>query len=529
MKRIVLLALLFTMSLEAAETGARKRYLVATRPGARDVAAAALAVESDSTGREPRHLRRFETVQGFAVDLTEAEAAAMARRSDVRYVEEDALRFVADDAMVERMDARQLSPYGVRMVEAAPVWAATRGEGVRVGIIDTGIDAEHPDLAQAYAGGWDFIHEDADPEEEAAGQGFAHGTRMAGIIAAADNGVGIVGVAPRVSIYALKVFPANGGARTSDIIRALQWAIEHHLDVLNCSFGGDDPSQLEEEAYQAARDANVLVIAAVGNHASHVRYPAAYPSVVGVSGVDRSGNHASFANYGAEVDLVAPGVDVMSTMRIGQGRVGSVAIDNGMLFPAYPLQFSPVGDGEGLVVDCRFAERGRFPAELKGNVAVVGTGNQTPRDKADSGAKAGATAMILTNNTSDETPMRGTLGYASAVWPVMVSVAPGAGEAILGHTGAVRVDSYVTDYETSDGTSLSAPFVAGVAALLRALRPDLSAGAILEVLQRTARDLGAPGCDEIYGCGLVSAFAAAQQIAPERFVRGPRRRASAHR
>jgi serine protease len=521
MKRTLFFALLFTMSLEAAEEGARKRYLVATRPGSQNAAAAAL----DTSKRELRQLRRFEGVDGFAVDLTDAEAAAMARRGDVRYVEADALRFVADDAMIERMDARQLSPYGVRMVEATRVWAATRGEGARVGIIDTGIDANHPDLVQAYAGGWDFIHEDPHPEEEAAGPGFAHGTRMAGVIAAADNGAGIVGVAPRVSIYALKVFPENGGARTSDIIRAIQWAIDHQLDVLNCSFGGDDPSRLEEEAYQAARDANVLVIAAVGNHSSHVRYPAAYPSVVGVSGVDRSGNHASFANYGSEVDLVAPGVDVMSTMRIGQGRVGSVALDSGALFPAYPLQFSPMGNEEGLVVDCRFAERGHFPAELKGNVALVGAANQSPRDKADSGAKAGAVAMILASNAPDEMPMRGTLGFASARWPVMVSVTPSAGDAILTHTGGVRVDSYVTDYETSDGTSLSAPFVAGVAALIRSLRPDLPAGAILDVLQRTARDLGAPGCDEIYGCGLVSAFAAAQEVAPERFVRGPRRRA----
>lgn len=139
--------------------------------------------------------------------------------------------------------------------------------------------------------------------------------------------------------------------------------------------------------------------------------------------------------------------------------------------------------------------------------------------------------MILVNTTQDETPFRGTLGYWSARWPVAVSVAPGNGAAILEQTGTVRVDSYVTDYEASDGTSLSAPFVAGVAALLRALRPDLAADELLDVLLRTAKDLGAPGCDELYGCGLVSAFAAAQEVAPERFVRvpKPRRRAAGGR
>jgi subtilisin family serine protease len=137
--------------------------------------------------------------------------------------------------------------------------------------------------------------------------------------------------------------------------------------------------------------------------------------------------------------------------------------------------------------------------------------------------------MILVNTTADETPFRGTLGYWSARWPVVVSVGPGAGDAILDQTGVVRVDSYETDYEASDGTSLSAPFVVGVAALIRALRPDLSADEVLEVLLRTATDLGAPGCDELYGCGLVSAFAAAQQVAPERFPRSPRRRAVGQR
>src|SRR5687768_22108 len=112
MKRIVLLALLFTMSLEEAEAVARRRYLVATFSGAHDSVAAAFG-EGE---REARRLRRFESVDGFAVDLTDAEAAAMAGRSGVRFVEPDALRFVADDAMTERMDVRQLSSYGVRMV-----------------------------------------------------------------------------------------------------------------------------------------------------------------------------------------------------------------------------------------------------------------------------------------------------------------------------------------------------------------------------------------------------------------------------
>jgi minor extracellular protease Epr len=156
---------------------------------------------------------------------------------------------------------------------------------------------------------------------------------MAGVIAASDNGFGLVGAAPGVSLYVLKIFPKSGGALTSNVIRAVEWAIAQKLDVVNCSFGGDTPSKLEEETYARARRANVLVIAAVGNDASWVRYPAAYPSVVGVGAVDRTRGIASFSNTGAEVDFVAPGVDVVSTMISGKGRIGSITLDDGTSFP----------------------------------------------------------------------------------------------------------------------------------------------------------------------------------------------------
>src|SRR4029079_17703564 len=107
-----------------------------------------------------------------------------------------------------------------------------------------------------------------------------------------------------------------------------------------------------EEAYARARRANVLVIAAVGNQASWVRYPAAYPSVVGVGAMDRRLGIASFSNTGAEVDFVAPGVDLVSTMVSGRGQIGSITFDDGTSLPAHPFAYSKSGAVAGMPVDC---------------------------------------------------------------------------------------------------------------------------------------------------------------------------------
>lgn len=290
---IAVSAVLLSFAVSVHGEPVRRKYLVATeRPFREDTFA-------------KRNFVRFRGVAGYAVELTDDEAKVLAATSGVRYVEPDVERFVS--AMpAPHLDVAQTTPWGVSSVHAPAIWFLTRGEGVRVGIIDTGIDLGHPDLQHAYRGGYDFVHNDDVPEEEAEGDGFSHGTRMAGIIAASDNNLGVVGAAPGVSLHILKIFPRSGGALTSNVIRAIEWAIAQKLDIVSCSFGGDTPSKLEEEAYARARRANVLVIAAVGNHASWVRYPAAYPSVVGVGAMDRSRRIASFSNSGAEVDSLRP-------------------------------------------------------------------------------------------------------------------------------------------------------------------------------------------------------------------------------
>ena len=494
---------------------ARRKYLVATERPFRE----------EMLGK--RSYVRLNGVDGYGVELSDDEAKALAATSGVRYVEPDVERFVY--AMPSpHLDVTQITPWGVSSVNAPSVWFLTRGEGVRIGIIDTGMDLGHPDLQAAYRGGYDFVHNDAVPEEEAEGGGFGHGTRMAGIIAASDNGFGLIGAAPGVSLYALKIFPKNGGALTSNVIRAVEWAIAQKLDVVSCSFGGETPSRLEEETYARARRANVLVIAAVGNHASWVRYPAAYASVVGVGAIDRTRRIASFSNTGAEVDFVAPGVDLVSTMISGRGRVGSITLDDGTSLPAHPFAYSKSGAVAGMPVDCVRGRPVDFPPAAAHNVALVLRDGPPIPEKVTNAVAAQAAALVVINSALDDMPMRGSLESDDPRWPVAVSVSRQTGQILRERGANVLVDSYVTDYDAADGASMSAPHVAAVAALVRALRPDLSADEVVALLASTATDLGDAGRDPVYGYGLVDAYAAAAAAVPDRMPAKKRSRSVGH-
>lgn len=515
MKNLIVCVALISIAVSMHAEPARRKYLVATERPFRE----------ETLGN--RSYVRFAGVDGYAVELSDEEAKVLAETSGVRYVEPDVERFVY--AMPSpRLDVAQMTPWGLSSVNAPSVWFLTRGEGVRVGIIDTGMDLGHPDLQAAYAGGYDFVHNDPVPEEEAQGDGFGHGTRMAGIIAASDNGFGLVGAAPRVSLHVLKIFPKTGGALTSNVIRAVEWAIAHKLDVVSCSFGGETPSKLEEEAYARARRANVLVIAAVGNHASWVRYPAAYPSVVGVGAMDRTHRIASFSNTGAEVDFVAPGVDLLSTIVSGSGRVGSITLDDGTSLTARPFAYSRMGEAAGMPVDCVEGNSADFPPATMQNVALVRRDGPSIPVKATNALAAQAAALVVINSATDDMPMHGSLGSPNPQWPVAVSVSRQTGQIIRERGASVVIDSYVTDYDAADGASMSAPHVAAVAALVIALRPDLSADEVLALLASTATDLGDAGRDTMYGHGLVDAYAAAAAAAPERMPAKKRRRSVGH-
>ncbi|UCD53440.1 MAG: S8 family peptidase, partial [Phycisphaerales bacterium] len=191
------------------------------------------------------------------------------------------------------------------------------GAGIGVAILDTGIDGSHPDLDGNYAGGWDFVNDDADPSDD-----HYHGTHCAGIVAAEKDGTGVVGVAPEADLCALKVLSSSGSGYTSDIIAAIQWCVNNDVDVISMSLGSDYSNTAFEDACQAAYNAGIVLVAAAGNDYSRrgrseldtVDYPGAYGSVIAVAATDSSKTKASFSSAGPDVELAAPGVSIKSTI-----------------------------------------------------------------------------------------------------------------------------------------------------------------------------------------------------------------------
>ncbi|MBR9699828.1 S8 family peptidase [Candidatus Woesearchaeota archaeon] len=244
--------------------------------------------------KELKNVTIKEEYGRFALARIEGEAGAVSLLlldKDIEYIELDQNVTVLGEI-----------PYGVNLTLAPLAWNATNGSGVKVGLLDTGI-ASHDDLS--LAGGVSFVSEDY-------GDTYGHGTLIAGVLAAVLDGEGIVGVAPSVSLYAVKI--ANGSTgKISDAISGLEWAIENDMDIVSMSFGMEGYSQIFKEVLEDAYDNDIVLIAASGNTGGSVVYPAAYSDVIAVGAVNENLEKAPFSSSGSELELVAGGVDINST------------------------------------------------------------------------------------------------------------------------------------------------------------------------------------------------------------------------
>lgn len=203
-------------------------------------------------------------------------------------------------------------------IRVRPSTRGYAGEGVKVALLDSGLDPAHPDLRANYKGGYDFVNNDPEPWDD-----NGHGTEVAGILAAAEDGFGIVGVAPKAELYAVKVLGGNAHGMISDVVKGLEWAIAHGMQVVNMSLGTPEDSRALREAVSAAWAAGLVLVAPAGNEASSVLYPAAYPEVIAVSATTATDRLAPFSNFGPEVDLAAPGEEIPTTFPGGRYRLAN--------------------------------------------------------------------------------------------------------------------------------------------------------------------------------------------------------------
>ncbi len=226
------------------------------------------------------------------------------------------------------MDAEEFQKFSWAIVQIGADIAIERnftGAGVKVAVIDTGIDYKHPALSRAYRGGYDFVNNDTDPYDD-----NGHGTFVSGVIAGIINGTkGTLGAAPDVEIYALKVMGADGRGQLVSIIRGVKWAIENDVQIIcmSMSLFRDFPEL--REALEEAYSKGILIVAAAGNTGGRVTYPARYDSVIAVGSVDMDNKLSKTSSTGTEVEVVAPGVNVLSAV-----PGGLFAVKNGTSYAA---------------------------------------------------------------------------------------------------------------------------------------------------------------------------------------------------
>jgi subtilisin len=255
--------------------------------------------------------------------LLDSEIAALRKNGNVTLVEDDAPCYAIGGALQHLQFENQPSvlaetiPVGVAQIMAPAAWGNSQGKGIRVGVVDTGIDFNHPDLKTNYAGGMSFVPGAPTPMDD---QG--HGTHCAGTIAAAINGAGVVGVAPQASLYAAKVLDLNGSGQFSWVIAGIDWCIQNRMHIISMSLGGSSAPTALQTICNVAWSKGVLLVAAAGNAqggqpvppaTTNVGFPAKYKNVIAVSAIDSSNVITSFSSRGAEVDLCAPGLNVLST------------------------------------------------------------------------------------------------------------------------------------------------------------------------------------------------------------------------
>lgn len=482
------------VSIEASLASARQVFVgFHARPGAAERAAV------ERTGASVR--REFADLNAVAIEVNGANVAELARLGGVAYVEEDPIRTKLGLADAELAPSLSNGLYGLVRTQAVDAHAAGfTGSGIKVCVADTSLAYNHTDIAPRYKGGIDTVGAgDNDPIND---DGETHGTHVAGTILGALNTSGVRGVAYNGSLYHARVLGPTGGT-SSDIMEGVRWLVETAgCRIVNLSLGGGMKSRTEENFYKSMRAKGALVVAATGNDsATRISYPAGYAVNVAVGAVDVNNALASFSNRGKGIDLVGPGVNVLSSVPNGSGSEASVTA-GGTTRVGFGLEFAGKTAGKtGTLVNCGLGNPGECPANVAGNIALIQRGTLSFAEKVTNATNQGAVAAILYNNVAGD--FAGTLG-AAGTWIPAITVSDAAGAALVAQVGtSATVVNVASNWEYYSGTSMATPHVAGAAAVVWGAKPSLTADQVESILKSTSLDLGTAGYDTSFGYGLV--------------------------
>jgi subtilisin family serine protease len=404
----------------------------------------------------------------------------------------------------------QVTPYAVFQSKANQV-SFNANAGMKVCVIDSGLDRSNPDFV------WNNITGDNDSGTGSWDvNGGPHGTHVAGTIGAANNNIGVVGMAPGVPMHIIKVFNASGWGYSSDLAYAANKCKAAGANIISMSLGGGGANATEENAFKNFTAAGGLVLAAAGNDGNSVRsYPAGYSSVMMIGANDANNNIADFSQFPSCVtgkgrkatndeticvEVTAGGVDTLSTYPAGMATVPSLTA-GGASFASSAME--NVGSGSGNTYFMGTAQA--VDSNANGKVCMIDRGVISFHDKVKNCQNSGGVAAVIINNAAGM--LHATLGDTNTTTIPAVGAALEDRTALLAaNTATVSIGG--ADYGMMSGTSMATPAVSGMAALLWSNHSQCTGTQIRNALKKTAVDSGAAGKDVYFGYGIVNVAAA---------------------
>lgn len=459
----------------------------------------------------------------YSVELSDENLNRLQNRSEVDYVEPDPIRYLLSESI----------PWGLTSVGLDQLDDSNAGNRT-VCIIDSGYDIAHNDLSGNRVSG---TNDSITFEWSVPGKDNAHGTHVAGTIAAIANNEGVKGVMPnqRVNLHIIKVFNSSGWGYSSSLVKAVQTCADNGADVVNMSLGGSASSRVESSAMQKLYDDGVLLIAAAGNDGNLAHsYPASYDSVMSVAAIDNQNHYAAFSQATNQVEIAAPGMAILSTVTRGEGILSDIVIDgnsnfergivphNRLIKVSGKYQGAHISGSVTAPLKLCNTSSGRYDCgSMTNNICFVERiENQRPGYRPEIDAvkacyQAGAEAAIVYSNST-------LIGLQNPFvlddydrYPLLsVTVDRQFGQQLNNLTGQ---DITVTttkneDYQYYNGTSMATPHVTGVAGLVWSYHPECSASQVRAALTQSATDIGAVGRDNQTGYGRINATAAKEYL-----------------
>lgn len=212
---------------------------------------------------------------------------------------------------VSIQEVKQKAGWSITAFDLPKAWEYSQGDGVIIAVLDTGCQMEHEDLKDNLLEGMNIIKPGEPPIDK-----VGHGTHCCGILVAENNDIGVVGVCPKAKVIPVKVLDDRGNGTLQNVAEGVRWATDRGVDIITMSLGAKCKLQQVRKAIQYAESKNVSVFVAAGNvgNTSEIFYPANYPETIAIGAIDENFERATFSNTGYELDFMAPGVNILSTV-----------------------------------------------------------------------------------------------------------------------------------------------------------------------------------------------------------------------